>query len=227
LTDTEILKFLSASPGNTCGRFTTGQLNRQIHVPATPAKKTFWAYLLSMFLPVMVADRLNAQKKVSDKTKTEQNTTSKMAKPFIEWPVADVAEADSTRFCDSTQISAGATDPFENYKMGLVVMYDKVTATDTVSAVVKKVTNNDLFKIFPNPAAKGKKVSIQVNKPGTYTLQLLDMESKMIIARTITVSAKGQMVFLDLPLNISSGSYYIRLVQAGSNTQYVDKLVVK
>jgi hypothetical protein len=49
----------------------------------------------------------------------------------------------------------------------------------------------------------------------------------MIIARTITVSAKGQMVFLDLPLNISSGSYYIRLVQAGSNTQYVDKLVVK
>jgi hypothetical protein len=149
-----------------------------------------------------------------------------MAKPFIEWPVANVTESDSTRFCDSTKISAAA-DPFESYKMGLVVMYDKVTATDTVSAVVKKVTNNDLFKIFPNPALKGKKVSIQVSKPGRYTLQLLDIESKMIIARAITVSSKGQMVFLDLPSKITAGSYYIRLVEAGSNTQYVDKLIVK
>src|SRR5687767_7514381 len=74
MTDTEILKYLSNANGNTCGRFASDQVNRRIHVPSTPAKKTFWAYLLSMFLPVMVANRLNAQKKIVSKPKTEQTT---------------------------------------------------------------------------------------------------------------------------------------------------------
>jgi hypothetical protein len=227
MSDTEILKFLSTTSGSTCGRFTSDQLDRQIHVPATPAKKTFWAYILSMFLPVMIADRLNAQKKVSSKLSTEQNVKSKMSKPFIELPVSDLNESDSTKFCDSTKAITATGDPFETYKMGMVISYEPVTVKDTVTTIVKKVTKNDLFKIYPNPAVKGKKVSIRVNKAGEYTLQLLDMESKMIIYKTITVSSKGQIVFLDLPSNITSGSYYIRLVQAGSNTQYVDKLIVK
>jgi hypothetical protein len=227
MSDTGILKFLSTAPGATCGRFTTDQLNRKIHIPATPVKKTFWAYILSMFLPVMIADRLNAQKKAGSTPSTEQNAKSKMSKAFIELPAANLDESDSTRFCDSAIAITPAGDPFETYKMGMVMNYEPVTVKDTVTTIVKKVTKNDLFKIYPNPAVKGKKISIQVNKAGEYTLQLLDMESKMIIYKTITVSSKGQIVFLDLPSNVTSGSYYIRLVQAGSNTQYVDKLIVK
>jgi hypothetical protein len=227
MSDSQVLQLLSNASGDTCGRFAEDQLTRQIHLPSTPAKKTFWAYMLSMFLPVMVAGRLNAQKKVNAKQATEQKVNSKMAKPLEAVAVTDLKDSDSTSFCDTTKPIVGSGDPFENYKMGMVVMYDKVTVADTISTVVKKVTKNDLFKIYPNPAVKGKKISIEVKQAGEYTLQLLDMESKMIVYKTITVSSKGQIVFLDLPSHLASGSYYIRLIASASKAQYVDKLIVK
>jgi hypothetical protein len=111
--------------------------------------------------------------------------------------------------------------------MGLIMQYDKVTTVDTVTTVVNKVIKNELFRIYPNPAVKGKKISVQVYKPGEYSVQLLDLGSKMIVTKSVTVTNKGQMIFLDIPSNLSSGSYYLRLVQAGTNSQFVDKLVVK
>ncbi len=231
MTDTEILKYLSAAKGTTCGRFGSDQIAREIHQPATAAKKTFWAYLLSMFLPVMVAGKLNAQKK-TEKPKTEQHLNTKPAKQLKELKVLECDEtSDTTKLPNSGAASNG--EPLEgNFStkpqvMGLIIEYDKVKKTDTISTLISKATKNDLFTIYPNPAVKGKKASIKVKQKGTYALQFMDLESKMIVYKDITVKEKDQMVFLDIPSNIASGSYYLRLVQAGSNKQFVDKLVVK
>jgi hypothetical protein len=225
MTDTAILQFLSTASSHTCGRFATAQVNRQIHVPATPVKKTFWAYLLSVFLPVMITNRLSAQKKIAVKPATEQ--ISKPGKALNAFPTLNSFSSDSAKLSDTTVNTAikDEGDTYTSVTMGLIIQYDKVKTTDTVSTFVKKVTKNELFKIFPNPAIRGKKISVQVNKTGEYSLQLLDMNSKMVLHKTIKVSSKSQMVFLDIPMEIASGNYYVRL--ADSNTQFVDKLVVR
>ena len=229
MSDTEILKYLSASSVNTCGRFATDQVNREIHVPATAAKKTFWAYLLSMFLPVMIVNRVNAQKKITSKPKTEQAVNAKPAKVQIENVDCQELISDTTKLTNS----GGQVDGFKgdiNSKpvmMGLIIEYDKVKTKDTISTVVAKATNNEMFSIYPNPAMKGKKISVKVNEVGDFAMQFMDLDSKMIVYKNVTVSAKGQIVFLDIPLGIASGSYYLRLVQSRTNKQFVDKLVIR
>jgi hypothetical protein len=231
MSDTEILKYLSVAQGSTCGRFATDQVTRQIHQPATAAKKTFWAYLLSMFLPVMVAGKLNAQKK-EEKPKTEQHLNSKPAKQLKEMKIMECAETSDTAKLSNSGTETNGEKLEGNFKtkavmMGLIIEYDKVKKTDTISTIISKATKNEMFSIYPNPAIKGKKASIKMNATGEFTLQLLDLESKMIAYKTVHVNTKGQQVFLDIPAEIASGTYYLRLVQAGSNKQFVDKLVVK
>ena len=231
MTDTEILKYLSSAKESTCGRFATDQVSREIHQPATAAKKTFWAYMLSMFLPVMIAGKLNAQKKVG-KPKTEQHLSTKPAKQLKEMKIVECEEtSDTTKLPNSGSATNGeklegnfSTKPV---MMGLIIEYDKVKKTDTISTIISKATKNEMFSIYPNPAVKGKIASIKMNATGTFTVQLMDLESKMIVYKTVDVYAKEQMVFLDIPNDIASGTYYLRLVQAGSNKQFVDKLVVK
>jgi len=231
MTDSEILKYLSAAKDSTCGRFATDQINREIHEPAMAAKKTFWAYLLSMFLPVMVTGKLNAQHK-TEKPKTEQHLSNKPAKPVKEMKMVELAEtADTARLSNSGSETNGEkmegdfkTKPV---MMGLIIEYDKVKKTDTISTVISKATKNEMFSIYPNPVVKGKKASVKMNMTGTFTLQLMDLKSKMIVYKTIEVNTKGQHVFVDIPQNLASGNYYLRLVQAGTNKQFVDKIMVK
>lgn len=232
MSDTEILKYLSAASGNTCGRFAADQVNREIHVPATPVKKTFWAYLLSMFLPVMVANRLNAQKKVATKPKTEQ-TSATNAKPA---KVPQLINVDCKEISQDTiklKNSGGQVDAFNGdvdvkpVLMGLIIEYDKVKTKDTISTVIAKATKNEMFSVYPNPVVKGKKASIKVNETGEFTMQFMDLDSKMIVYKNVTVGSKGQTVFLDIPQGILPGNYFLRLVQAGTNKQFVDKLVIK
>ena len=231
MSDTEILKYLAAA-GNTCGRFTPDQLTRSIHEPASPARKTFWAYLLSMFLPVMMAERLSAQKRVSAKAKTEQTTTGKPAKlqQFLNVDCEEIP-ADTTKLPNTGgQIPVDSLNGNIIYKpvvMGLLIQYDKVKTKDTITAVVAKATGNELFSTYPGRALKGKKVSIKVNEAGEYVMHFMDVESKMIVFKNVSVTTKGQIVFLDIPEGIASGNYYLRLIQAGSNKQFVDKLEVQ
>jgi hypothetical protein len=229
MTDTEILGYLSKSSDNVCGRFDASQLSRSIALPATAAKKTVWAYLLSLLLPLMAGSRSIAQKKEPAKQNTEQvmkPVSNAQVYPMVEMAVNTT---DTIKKTDSTRIDeyAAAGDDPSTMIMGLIMQYDKVTTVDTVTTVVNKVIKNELFRIYPNPAVKGKKISVQVYKPGEYSVQLLDLGSKMIVTKSVTVTNKGQMIFLDIPSNLSSGSYYLRLVQAGTNSQFVDKLVVK
>jgi hypothetical protein len=232
MSDTAILKYLSTASGELCGRFEDTQLHRSISTPATPAKKTFWAYLLSLCLPVMVVNRLNAQKRIqpiTTKPKTEQHDGFNKTKAMSGLKnCGDTLKSETNNETGiETGLMAGDAPRMTKVVMGKLMSYDRVTVADTVSTFVTKATKNELFKIYPNPAVKGKKISIQVLKAGEYTVQLLDLDSKMIVYKTVTVTTKGQMVFLDIPSGLSSGSYYLRMINISTNKQFVDKLVVK
>ena len=229
MSDYQILKYLSTASGPVCGRFAPDQVNRSISRPATPAKKTIWAYLLSMFLPILASSNISAQRKSPATQNTEQHISGRPAKIPVYVPVTSGDIDDSTSLKKDTQkgkedIERGEV-VIKDAIMGLIVEYDKAKPADTVTTMVTRVTKNELFKVYPNPAVRGKKLSIQVTKAGRYTIQLLDAESKMIVYRSYEVT-KGQIVFLDVPTGIAPGSYYLRLVTAAGK-QFTDKLIVK
>lgn len=230
MSDMEILRVLSMSGQSTCGRFATDQLSREIHRPATPAKKTVWAYILSVFLPMMAAERVSAQKR-SAPVSVEQQLKGKIPAASREVKIVDCQDNDdSTRLTTNKATDGEKLDGNMKTKpvmMGLILEYDQVKKTDTISTIVKKVTGQALFTVYPNPVVTGKKASIKVTEAGTYLLQFMDLESKMISYKTVNVDAKGQIVFLDIPAGIAAGQYYLRMIKEGSNKQFVDKILVR
>lgn len=230
MSDREVLQFLSSGKGSGCGRFAADQLNREIHLPATQAKRTAWAWLLSLCLPFVAALKVQGQKRSATPAKTEQVLTAKPAKTVstiaaVTGEVSDTARLKNNNLEDSTALEGEMH--FKPQVMGLIIEYKEVDRIDTVATVVKKATKNEMFKLYPNPAVKGKKLGITMQQAGDFSLQLLDMKSRMIMQHQVSVSAKGQVVFLALPGNISSGNYYIRMINSKTKKQFVDKLVVK
>jgi len=74
MTDQQIIHFLSKPRGKTCGNFNSDQLNRIITEPATPAKKKFWAMMLSFLLPLFVVNKGKAQRTLG-KVRVVHDTT--------------------------------------------------------------------------------------------------------------------------------------------------------
>jgi hypothetical protein len=107
------------------------------------------------------------------------------------------------------------------------VSVKQVQTMDTVSTIIKKAMGMEAFKIFPNPASKGKAVNLTINETGDYSVQLLDNESRLMTAQNISVSAKKEIKLFNIPSTISSGMYYIRLVNEKNKKQYTDKIFVQ
>ncbi len=62
LTDVEVLNFFKRSTGNTCGRFSTYQLERPLQETKIEKKKS-WKWLLASITSLVMISRSNAQKK--------------------------------------------------------------------------------------------------------------------------------------------------------------------
>lgn len=64
MTDAEIVQHFSATSGNICGRFYTGQLNRSVTVPDNASKQSLWQYVWKMVLAISLnVSAANAQEK--------------------------------------------------------------------------------------------------------------------------------------------------------------------
>lgn len=83
MTDQEIISFLSKPRGKTCGNFSSDQLNRIITEPATPAKKKFWAMMLSFLVPLFVVNKAKAQFKAKKSVDTTQTSTANPKRPLL------------------------------------------------------------------------------------------------------------------------------------------------
>ena len=107
------------------------------------------------------------------------------------------------------------------------ISVNQIKSIDTVSTLFKKIFKVEGFKIFPNPASKGKAVNLTINEAGEYAVQLLDDESRLITMQQVTVYNKKEIKLFNIPSGISSGLYYIRLVNKKNKKQFTDKLVAQ
>ncbi len=83
MTDQEIISFLSKPRGKTCGNFSSDQLNRIITEPATPAKKKFWAMMLSFLVPLFVFNKAKSQFRAKKAVDTVQTSTSTLKRAML------------------------------------------------------------------------------------------------------------------------------------------------
>ncbi len=107
------------------------------------------------------------------------------------------------------------------------VRVQQIKTMDTISTIIRKVFKTEGFKIFPNPASRGKAVNFTFNGTGNYSVQLLDNQSRLIKVENISVSNKQEIRLYNIPSTLSSGTYYIRLENDTNKKQYIDKLLVQ
>jgi hypothetical protein len=116
--------------------------------------------------------------------------------------------------------------------MGKVLPYQQVSKKDTVIAFIRKALDTvkiveNTFKIYPNPAIKNSAVHITVKEPGKYQIQLFDNMSRLLHTDENTTTSKKQNISFQLPGNMASGYYYIRLINQQTKKALVDKLIVQ
>jgi hypothetical protein len=103
----------------------------------------------------------------------------------------------------------------------------RVTKADTAKTFINKMVGNTAFKMFPNPASKGKPVNITIQSVGEYEVQLLDNNSRLITTQIITTNTKQQLALFNLPASLPNGLYYVLLINKSTQKRNVDKLVVQ
>jgi len=116
---------------------------------------------------------------------------------------------------------------FKGRTVGETIVVRKVTYTDILDTTWKKAFRNETFKIFPNPVNKNSAVKLEINKIGNFSLQLLDNHSKLLLLKNIQIESEKSITEITLPSSLSSGLYYIRLIDKDKKKQYTDKLIVQ
>ncbi len=97
-----------------------------------------------------------------------------------------------------------------------------VTKRDTV----RKVFNLQPFKVYPNPAASGSAINIDIKNEGVYSIQLFDNNGKLLQVNEFEATKSATQTSVTIPSSLAAGMYYIRLVDDKTKKQYTDKIVV-
>lgn len=144
-------------------------------------------------------------------------------------PTSLLQEQDTTIVLTAVDTGIGGLDKNhldKNIIMGGITTFTEIEKPDTVITFVKKVFNNQFFKIQPNPANKNG-VNISISKTGVYTVQIFDNNSRLLYTQEVVVNHKGQVVFINFNGCVTKGTYYIRVIDKQSKKQYTDKLMVQ
>jgi hypothetical protein len=119
-------------------------------------------------------------------------------------------------------------------RMGSVSSYQKISKKDTAVAFIRKVLDlapvanliNPL-KIYPNPVFKNAVIHLLIKDAGTYQVQLFDNASRLLLAAENATTAKQQPVDLQLPVGMSPGIHYVRIINVKNRKSFVEKLIVQ
>lgn len=73
----------------------------------------------------------------------------------------------------------------------------------------------------------GSTVYIEIKKAGEYSAQLLDVNSKPILGQDFIAASNKAVASINIPASLSSGIYYIRVIDEKKKKQYVDRILVQ
>ena len=87
--------------------------------------------------------------------------------------------------------------------------------------------NKPGFRVFPNPAAAGGKLSIESKKlkAGEYSLGLLDQSGQSVHQQDIRIEEKIKLQ-IDLP-QVAAGSYFLVLTDKKTGKKFTEKIVIQ
>ncbi len=104
---------------------------------------------------------------------------------------------------------------------------EKKPLLDTLSQCVSKIIDSKAFTVYPNPVSANGTINISIKEAGNYEVQILNSQSRMLVSRTVNTEASKQNIQFNLPVGISQGVNYVRLVNTVTNKQWVNKILVQ
>ncbi|TKK67152.1 T9SS type A sorting domain-containing protein [Ilyomonas limi] len=110
---------------------------------------------------------------------------------------------------------------------GYAIPHHRVKQTDTLKTTVRKIFHANLFKVYPNPATRGNAIHMEVKNEGHYSIQLLDVHSKLITHSLFDAVKGAKTTTVIIPSTAATGIYFIRLINDDTKQQYTDKIIVE
>lgn len=137
---------------------------------------------------------------------------------------------------DANEINIGEQylESHDVYLGGLVVVVTggisvrhSIKKTDTLKTTVRKIFHANPFKVYPNPATRGNAIHMEVKNEGHYSIQLLDVHSKLITHSLFDAVKGAKTTAVTIPSTAATGIYFIRLINDDTKQQYTDKIIVE
>lgn len=111
--------------------------------------------------------------------------------------------------------------------MGGICSIRTVSKLDTIPLAIAKVFKNEAFTIYPNPVNKNGTINISVKEAGTYEVQVLSNQSKLLYSQQHSTRFAKQVIKFAVPSSAIAGMYYVRLLNTVTRKQWVDKLMIQ
>lgn len=98
------------------------------------------------------------------------------------------------------------------------------TVSNWLPALVKKDV-----KVYPNPVVRGNVIQAALNlqQPGNYKLELLNMAGQVMQVQPVTLLSKQQTIAIPTQSDWSAGIYWIRISAPASNNVYKEKVLIQ
>jgi len=95
-----------------------------------------------------------------------------------------------------------------------------------MKSFVYKIFGKENISIFPNPATKGKVVSLMVNNRGNYFVELINDKSILLHTQQFHINNKEEVSLFNIPANISDGNYFIKVINKHNNKEFIKTIKV-
>jgi hypothetical protein len=122
-------------------------------------------------------------------------------------------------------------DVHKGITMGAMSRFSHVTVASKKDSVFKRMQN--MFSptnihVYPNPLAKGGtfELTAKVSVPGKYSLQLLDLNGRIIQSQILHAKNKEVMERISLAESVIPGSYTIVISDEGQKMVQSTRLIV-
>jgi hypothetical protein len=228
MSDREVLSWLTDANKKVCGRFSAGQLNRNL-LPAPERNKRAWSLWNFLLAGLLVSSRVPAQTKVAA-APVSQHDKRLLGEPMIE---RVRVEADTPKYSVLPPVVVVGY----GHMMGKVVMGGAVstvrviTLTDLLKdtlAVIGISKKEKELTLYPNPASRGTTVRLSCPPDllGEYKLELFSANGALLQARLVEWNDKSQTELLNLPASLSAGVYFVKLSHMGTGKIATRKLMV-
>lgn len=98
----------------------------------------------------------------------------------------------------------------------------------TTPLINRAILRNDKIALYPNPVATNQVyVSFNTKESGRYTIQLVDLNGKIISEKIAQVGNGGQVVAVPVKNGLAKGAYLLKVLSNSKKAVFTDKLMVE